>query len=421
VDSMKGGEERYFSLRIAPMQIESGPVDLAVITIEDVTEVIQTRNGLEIAQTEQKRLVDDLSVANARLKDVNKELQDANEELQAANEEMMLTQEELQATNEEIEATNEELQATNEELETNNEELQATNEELETTNEELTERTNELLETGKFLADERKRLADMVELAPAYILLLRGPSLLIEAFNTRASGLLGGREVIGQPFAEIFQELELADLVSLAREAYREDQSRTSPRIRTRLPDERGKMIESYFVYTIAPARDSDGKVDGLVIYAEDVSGLQARDAAERREHLKIMIENAEQTALGLYDAETTELIQASPRYMEKLEHGHGYARDQIIGRSWRELTFSDPDEAVDMFNSVVETGVASSPVEIRVKTRDAGPETIWSRTLTPIRFAGSGGTGKVSFNLFSAVEVTEQVQAREELERLDF
>jgi signal transduction histidine kinase len=419
VDSMKSGDDRYFSLRIAPMQIESGPVDLAVITIEEVTEEVRTRNQLEAAQAEQKRLVEDLSGANARLNDLNKELQDANEELQAANEEMMLAQEELQATNEEIEATNEELHATNEELETNNEELQATNEELETTNEELTERSNELLETGKSLADERKRLADMVELVPAYILLLRGPGLLIEAFNTRASGLLGGREVIGQPFAEIFHESDLADLVNLARESYRMDQSRTSPRIRTRLPDERGKMIESYFIYTIVPARDSEGKVDGLVIYAEDVSGLQAREAAERREHLKIMIENAEQTALGLYDAETTELLQASPRYLEKLKQGHGYAHDHVVGRKWRELTFSDPDEAVEMFNSVVETGAASRPVEIRVKMGDS--ETIWSRTLTPIRFAGSDGTGKVSFILFSAVEVTEQVRAREELERLDF
>jgi signal transduction histidine kinase len=259
----------------------------------------------------------------------------------------------------------------------------------------------------------------MVELAPAYILLLRGPSLLIEAFNTRASGLLGGREVIGQPFAEIFHESELAELVNLAREAYRMDEWRTSPRIRTRLPDERGKIIESYFVYTIVPARDSEGKVDGLVVYAEDVTGLRAREAVERLEHLKLMVENAQQTSLGLYDTETMELLQASPRYLDKLEQGHGYPRDQIIGRKWRELTFSDPDEAVEMFNSVVETGAASRPVEIRIKLGDS--ETIWSRILTPIRFAGSDGTGKVSFILFSAVEVTEQVRAREELERLDF
>jgi signal transduction histidine kinase len=213
--------------------------------------------------------------------------------------------------------------------------------------------------------------------------------------------------------------LELTDLVNMSREVYRMDQARMSPRIRTRLLNEYGKMVESYFVYTIVPAHDSDGNVNGVVIYAEDVSGLQAREAVERREHLKIMIENAEQTALGLYDAEMTELIQASPRYMEKLEQGHGYAHDQIVGRKWRELTFSEPDEAVEMFNSVVETGAASRPVEIRIKLGDS--ETIWSRTLTPIRFAGNDGTGNVSFVLFSAVEVTEQVQAREQLERLDF
>jgi signal transduction histidine kinase len=211
----------------------------------------------------------------------------------------------------------------------------------------------------------------------------------------------------------------MAELVNLAREAYREDQARTTSRILTHLSDERGKTTESYFVYTIVPAHDSEGKVDGLVIYAEDVTGLQARESAERLEHLKIMVENAEQTALGLFDAGTGELLQASPSYLDKLERGHGYARDQIVGRKWRELTFSDPDESVEMFNSVVETGAASSPVEIRVKLRDS--ETIWSRTLTPIRFAGSGGRGKVNFILFSAVEVTEQVRAREQLERLDF
>src|SRR5262245_27672649 len=104
---------------------------------------------------------------------------------------------------------------------------------------------------------------------------------------------------------------------------------------------------------------------------------------------------------------------------MEKLKQGHGYAHDQIIGRKWRELTFGNPDEAVEMFNSVVETGAASRPIEIRVKMGDS--ETIWSRILTPIRFAGSDGTGKVSFILFSAVEVTDQVRAREQMERLDF
>src|SRR5215470_9823689 len=163
VEVVKSSGERYLNLNIAPMQIEVGQADLAVITVEDVTEPVQTRRRLETSQQERKQLLEELGSANSLMGDLNKELQDTNEQLQAANEEMMLAQEELQATNEELEATNEELQATNEELETNNEEPQATNEELEMTNEELTVRTTEMLESAKSLADERARMAEIAE------------------------------------------------------------------------------------------------------------------------------------------------------------------------------------------------------------------------------------------------------------------
>src|SRR5215510_14919067 len=224
VEVVKSSGERCVNLIIAPMQIEVGQADLAVITIEDVTEPVQTRRRLETSQQEQKQLLEELGSANSLMGDLNKELQDTNEQLQAANEEMMLAQEELQATNEELEATNEELQATNEELETNNEELQATNEELETTNEELTVRTTEMQESAKSYADERARLTEMVELAPFEVMILYGSNLIVEAANTRAMGLAGGREGIGRPFAEIFDEPEMADLVIAVGEAYRQEE-----------------------------------------------------------------------------------------------------------------------------------------------------------------------------------------------------
>jgi two-component system, chemotaxis family, CheB/CheR fusion protein len=419
VDSLKTGEERYLSMRIAPMQIESGPVDLAIITIEDITGVTQTRWSLEVAQEEQKYLVDELSSTNARLSELNKEMQDANEELQAANEEMMLAQEELQATNEELEATNEELQATNEELETNNEELQATNEELETTNEELTERSNELNETAKSLADERVRLMEMIELAPFYIMVLRGQGLLIEAFNEYSAGLLGGREVIGQPFAEVFEDPESIELVNLVREVYRQDQSRTTRRIRTQLPNEQGGMVESYVVYTVVPTHDSDGKVNGVVIYAEDVTEQRAKEMAERLEHLKLMVENVEQVALGLYDAETSELLQASPHYLHILERAHGYPSHEMFGRKFRELTFIVPREQADeLFKSALQSRSPLRLSEVPRKLAADETETVWNWNLIPILNNPNGDN--VRFVLVSAIEITEQVKAREQLEQLD-
>lgn len=191
VESLKGGAERYLNLCVALVRIESGQADMAAITVEDVTEQVQTRRRLEAAQAEQKQLLDEIGAANAVTGELNEQLQAANEEREAASEE---------------------LQAINEELEANNEELQVMNEELETANEELSARTAELQETAKSLADERARLAGMVELAPFDMMILSGSSLIVNAANARAMGFSGGREILGRPFAEIFDQPEMADL-----------------------------------------------------------------------------------------------------------------------------------------------------------------------------------------------------------------
>src|SRR5260370_27911721 len=190
--------------------------------------------------------MDELSSAKKRRNDVNKELMDSNEELQVANEELVLTHEELQASNEEFETTNEELQATNEELETNNEELQATNEELETTNDELRARTGELQEMTVVLESERVRLAEMVELAPFYIMVLRGPTLIVEAFNPRYAQLLEGRPVQRRPPEEVFDLFWAGGitLVRLARAAFHPESTRVTSRMLTYLPKSQGERTE---------------------------------------------------------------------------------------------------------------------------------------------------------------------------------
>lgn len=282
LDASVGIATRYINMIIMVTRMEPGMQEMAVLSISDATEQVQTRRRLEAVQAEQTQLVSELSAANKRFSDMNKELQDANEELQAANEELMLTQEELQATNEEFEATNEELQATNEELETNNEELQATNEELQTTNDELTARTHELQDRSRELADERARLTDMIEMSPLYILLLKGPELQIENYNAPYSLLLASREVKNHPFEEVFRGAEMEQFVGLVRRAYNEDKHLITPRMLTHVPDERGEAVESHFRHYIVPTHDDAGKVTGVVIYTENVT---ARDALEKETH----------------------------------------------------------------------------------------------------------------------------------------
>jgi two-component system CheB/CheR fusion protein len=269
LDPTAGGDGRYINLTVMLAQLEPGASDLAVISVSDATEQVQIRRRLEAVQAEQTQLVNELSAANKRLSDINKELQDANEELQAANEELMLTQEELQATNEEFEATNEELQATNEELETNNEELQATNEELQTTNDELTARSGELQELAKELASERTRLTEMIENAPFHIMVLKGPTLLVETLNPRYERLFKGREIVGHPFEEIFSSSDMTEVVEAVRRAYFQDVALAISGTLVPVPGDRGEGPHDLFFHHIVPTHDGAGKVTGVIIYSE--------------------------------------------------------------------------------------------------------------------------------------------------------
>jgi two-component system CheB/CheR fusion protein len=275
VNLATGGDERYVQITICRVQPEDGNSDYAVISLVDVTDTVRGARRLRVSQDEQRLLVDDLSATNKRLADLNKDLQDANEELQAANEELLLAHEEMQATNEEFEATNEELQATNEELETNNEEMQATNEELETTNEELSARSSELHELTRTLSGERVRLAEMVELAPFCMMILKGPGLVVDSFNPAATRILATEDAAGRAFEEVFAAD--AALIDGVRGAYRSGTAWTSPRraLRLRTGDASGE--ERVFRFVAVPTR-LDGTADGIVLYGDDVTGLAAAD-----------------------------------------------------------------------------------------------------------------------------------------------
>jgi myosin heavy subunit len=260
---------RYVNLTIMTMQVETGAPELAMITVIDTTETVQTKKRLEAVQRKQAQLVGELSTANKQFGGMNKELQDANEELQAANEELMLTQEELQATNEEFEATNEELQATNEELETNNEELQATNEELQTTNDELTARTLELHHLTQEIGEEQFRLSELLERFPYYVMVIGAHDLTIQALNPGYALLLGKRNVIGQPVADLFSGDDLEKLIAVLHEVAEHGKPITTEPMAVRAISD-GEHFEDLYIHSVIPIlRSEGGPIERLFIYTE--------------------------------------------------------------------------------------------------------------------------------------------------------
>jgi len=266
LDHAVEGSGCYVNITIMVMPDEQSAPELAVISVVDVTELVQMRKRLEGVQREHVDMVNELSEANRRYSTMNKELQHANEELQAANEELMLMQEELQATNEEFEATNEELQATNEELETNNEEMQATNEELQTTNDELSARTLELQDFGKQYRVEQFQLSSLLERFPHYVMVLNATDLTIQSINPGYGQLFSGRNVIGLSIDEAFSGKQLESLIELLKKVTRDGQALTSEPMKANA-DGTG---DGTFVHTVVPISDvMTGNVDRLFVYSE--------------------------------------------------------------------------------------------------------------------------------------------------------
>ena len=205
----------------------------------------------------------------------------------------------------------------------------------------------------------------------------------------------------------------------LAHEVYQQNVTRITSRMLTPVPGLDGEFPANYFVYTLVPSHDAFGKVSGVIIYAVDETAQRAKEIEEERQRLKLIFDHSYRMALALFDAETTELIIGSPRYLETASSVLGSDRNNLIGCKWQDLPFivSD-DEAARLWNDARESRAAVRLPEAHWKTATGEQEITWDYSLTPIMDIEKQNT--IRYMLVSAVDVTEQTRARQEIERLN-
>ncbi len=410
-----GGNGRFITLSIAVLQEIVGNPEIAAISVSDITEQVQIRQQLEAAQLEQSQMVEALRLVNESLNARNEELLNANERLHIANEEAILTQEQLQASLEEFETTNEELQASNEELETANEEAQASNEELQTLNQEASARNAEVLELTSAIEREHAILKEIINVAPYYILVLRGPDLRIQAFNAHYADMLGAESIQGRSLedvAHLFWVMGNA-VVTIARDAYRRDTPVTTGKISTRFTDAQGEASERYLIANIVPTHDTNGQIYGLVVYTEDVTLRHKQEIQEELERLRLIFDRTEKMAVALYDAQTTTLIMANVGYLAEVERNSGLSRREVIGKPWlKSALFVPSDQGPELWDSVLKNREPLRLPEVHTFVDGDQQHLVWDALLAPIIYAVEPET--VRFILISAVEITEQVRARQ-------
>ncbi|RAI58132.1 CheR family methyltransferase [Roseicella frigidaeris] len=195
------------------------------------------------------------------------ELRETRERLQSLIEEYETALEEVKASNEELVSLNEELQSTNEEMEASKEELQSVNEELQTVNLEL----NSKVEALDRAHDDLKNLFESTDVATIFL----DRSLQIRSFTpaaTRIFNLLPTDR--GRPITDLSSRFTLPEL-----------DRNIAAVLESGEPFERQldhEEARAHYLARLAPYRNGDGRVQGVVLTFLDVTGVTRAEARQR-------------------------------------------------------------------------------------------------------------------------------------------
>lgn len=146
---------------------------------------------------------------------------------------------------------------------------------------------------------ERARLYDLLMQAPAIIAIVHGPRHVYTVANPRYMELVGAyRNIIGKTIRQALPELAGQGVYELLDHVYKTGETFTGKERLVSLKRSRpGKLEDVYVNLTYQPVCNDDGEVDGIFIYAVDVTEqvLARKRVEESEQRLRFMAESMPQ------------------------------------------------------------------------------------------------------------------------------
>ncbi len=142
---------------------------------------------------------------------------------------------------------------------------------------------------------ERRRLHDLFMQAPALVMILRGPDLIIELANSASRQFMADPNPVGKRRGDVnpgrHPDLKAAELLG---RVYATGETLNKAELPVRLTSEGGKADEMrYFDVAAQSTRDLQGGIDGVMLFALDVTGkvLARHECEENEERLRQIFE----------------------------------------------------------------------------------------------------------------------------------
>ncbi|RZL15542.1 MAG: PAS domain-containing protein [Hymenobacter sp.] len=195
--------------------------------------------------------------------------------------EQVVARQQVQTLNEELAASNEELRANNDEYLKSNASLGQAQQELRQLNHDLEglvqARTQQVTQYSA-------RLTRLLAEAPAAICMVDGPELVFELVNPGYQQLFPDRELLGKSVFDALPEIVGGPVEDMLRGVYQTGTTFEGREVLMQFarPGD-GQLVDRYFNFIYQARYDEAGEIDGLVVFAFEVSEqVQSRQHTQR-------------------------------------------------------------------------------------------------------------------------------------------
>ncbi|HYH97264.1 ATP-binding protein, partial [Hyalangium sp.] len=213
--------------------------------------------------------------------------------------------------------------------------------------EELADRASQAIQNARLLAREKEARADaeterarlhaLVTQAPAAIAILRGPDLVFEFTNPLYEKFSGRTGLVGKPLAEALPELArqpgFVDVLCRVVKTGKPFVGHEYPVSVDRRGD--GTLEEAFLNLVYQPLQDAQGRMDGLLTHAVDVTELvRARQRAEALEQQARRQAEFEQQLIGIVSHDLRNPVSAILMSVQMLLKQEGLGERAFKGAS---------------------------------------------------------------------------------------
>ena len=266
----------------------------------------------------------------------------------------------------------------------------------------------------------RTELNEIIELAPSFMVVIRGSAHVIEVANDAYRRLVGQRDLIGRTLREVFPEVEGQGFFELIDRVYATGEPWVGKGVSVFLHRKPGEAPEERFLDFVYQAlRAVDGSVDGVFAHgiditerkhAEDALGRLAEDAARQARVFDTCL-SAMTDFVYTFDRQG-QLLYANKALLTLL----GKSSQEVIGKSLFELAY--PDElAAKLYRQIQQVfDTGERIVDETPFTGDAGVPGHFEYILCPV----PGTDGKVELVTGATREITSRKQTEELLRDAD-